>query len=506
MAASLQLGAPRRGELRTLRLSRVAIAVPNFFSSLAWVPPAIALAWMGALAAADKLGTIAYASPLLVAAGVILAFTFLKATQGRPYAIATILVLVLLLTDAKFEVSRETFEATWQSVMKVAVWAALVGLACLRWRSVARILRKPEIILLFAYATIALVSALWSEVPAFSGAAAVGLFAYGALACIVVIDLREETAIRLFVWALLAFVCAGITCAAVAPDFAWLPVSLDESGSGYRLQGFASHPNVLGQITAIMILMAVTARRKALIGRVTFYSSLGFGVASLLATGSRTALVAILTAWGLVASRNSRIGGAVAIAGLGVMSLVLVLAACDALPNIEGLFGKLSRTGSESEILTLTGRTDVWDIVWTQIMQKPFFGWGYYGTEQLITSGLDPIFKVQAKHAHNMFLQSILSVGFLGSLPGFAYILLLTSRFVTHPDPTRDQITLFILVTGFSEADVFGLPAAATLIFYWVLAREAAKRLPVAGASSEPAVKARPVHHLARRKQGAELL
>lgn len=467
----------------------MAIAVPTFRSSPAWVPPTIALAWIGTLAAAAELGTIAYAMPLVGIAAAVAAFTFLKAARGNPYAIGTILILVVLLIDAKFEVPHEPFEVSWKSVMKVAVWAALVGLAGLRWRSIARILLKREIILLFAYAAIALISALWSVVPAFSGGAAVGLFAYGALACIVAVDLREETVIRLFVWTLLAFVCSGIIGAAVDPDLAWLPPSLDEIQSGHRLQGFADHPNALGEIAAILILMAVTARRQALIGRATFYGSLGFGVATILATGSRTALVAVVTAWGLVASRNSRFGGAVAIVSLGVLSLILVLAACGALPDITKYFGELSRSGRGSEILTLTGRTDLWDIAWTKIMQKPFFGWGYYGTEQLIADSVDPKFADQAKHAHNMFLQSLLSVGFLGSLPGFAYILLLISRFVTNPDPTRDQITLLVLLSGFSEPSVFGIPIVATLIFYWVLAREAAKGLPSAGSSFDSAAK-----------------
>jgi O-antigen ligase len=256
-----------------------------------------------------------------------------------------------------------------------------------------------------------------------------------------------------------------------------------------RLQGFASHPNVLGQIAGILMLMVMTARRQGLIGRATFYGSLAFGVVTLLATGSRTALIAVLIAWGVVTARNSRFCAAASIAILGASSLILLLSACDALPDITDMLGKLSRTERKGEILTLTGRTDLWDIAWTNIRQKPFFGWGYYGTEQLIADSVDPRFADQAKHAHNMFLQSLLSVGFLGSLPGFAYIVLLISRFVTRPDPTRDQITLFVLVSGFVEPSVFGMPVVETLIFYWVLARDAAKSIPVAGSSFEPATR-----------------
>ena len=493
MAAYLRLGAPRLGKLTALRsLSRVAIAVPNFRSSPAWVPPAIALAWIGTLAAAAEFGTIAYAIPLFAAAAVVLALTFLKAAHGRPYAICCVLVFVVFALNFNFR-DRDPGDVglDWQNGAKFATWMMLLAIVVAHWRRIAPLLREPMLALAFLYAMIALASTAWSVVPAYTGATALGLFAYLGFGCVLSIDLDENLAIRIMMWTLLAFVCAGIIGAAVAPDLAWLRESEVEPGSGDRLQGFASHPNFLGQVVAIAILMAVTVRRQGFLGRATFYGILALGIATILATGSRTALVALLIAWGLVAARNSRFGGAAAIASLGVLSLVLVLAACGVLPNIMGVFGELSRSGQKSEILTLTGRTDIWGVVWTKIQEKPLFGWGYNGTEALLIDSFENSFYATAVNAHNMYLQSLLSVGFLGSLPGFAYILLLVGRFVTHPDPTRDLITMFVLVVGLTEVSVFGVPVIVeTFFFYWVLAREAAKRLPVAGASFEPAAEA----------------
>jgi len=306
----------------------MAITAPSGRFPPAWVPAAIALAWIGALAAAGDLGAPAYALPLLAAGAAVPAFVLFKATQGRPYAIATVFALVLILLDAKFTIPREPFQPTWQAGLKVAVWATVIGIAGARWHRIAPLLIRPEIILLLGYVTIALVSALWSVVPAFSGGAGLGLLAYVALACIVVIDLRDETAVRVIVWALLAFVCAGIVSAAVVPDLAWMNASLEEAGAPDRLQGFASHPNVLGQFAGILMLMVVTARRQALVGRATFYGGLAIGVVTILATGSRTALIAVLVACGLVTARNSRLGAAAAVAMVGVLSLVLILAGC----------------------------------------------------------------------------------------------------------------------------------------------------------------------------------
>src|SRR5271166_1090523 len=52
---------------RTKVVSHMAITAPSGRFPPAWVPAAIALAWIGALAAAGDLGAPAYALPLLAA-------------------------------------------------------------------------------------------------------------------------------------------------------------------------------------------------------------------------------------------------------------------------------------------------------------------------------------------------------------------------------------------------------------------------------------------------------
>jgi O-antigen ligase len=452
----------------------VAIAVPNFRSSLAWVPPAIALAWIGALVAGAKLGTMAYVIPFLAAAAVVLV---LKATQGRPYAICCILVFVVFALNLNFRI-RDLGDVglDWQNGVKLATWIVLPAIAVARWRRIAPLLREPVLALAFLYAMIAFASTAWSEVPAYTGANAVGLFAYLGLGCMLTVDLGEDATIRIILWTLLAYITVGMIGGVVAPDLAWDPPSVEETT--FRLQGFSGHPNVFAQQAGVFMVLAVIARRKGLIGRAVFWGMLLLGVTTILATGGRTTLMAVLIASGLVTVRNSRFGGAVAFAATGALALALILAACDLFPNIEALFGELSRTGRQSEIWTLTGRTEIWEVVWTKIQEKPLFGWGFNGTEALISESFDKSFAGTPVNAHNAFLQTTLSVGFLGSLPAFAYIFLLIGRFVTRPDPTRDQIAAYLIVMGMGEVEIYATPVLLMLLFSWVLAREAAKRFP----------------------------
>src|SRR5262249_6044245 len=186
----------------------------------------------------------------------------------------------------------------------------------------------------------------------------------------------------------------------------------------------------------------------------------------------------LLTATALVEVRNSRFGSKIVFAATGVLAFAVAWAALAGLPNLENLFAGMSRTGQSGEILTLTTRTEIWEVVWTKICEKPLFGWGFNGTEKLITDSFDKSFYGATVNAHNAFLHSILSVGFIGSLPAFAFMILLIYRFVTRPDPTRDQIVLYSAVLGIAEVDFFGVPTLLTLAFVWLLVREGAKRLP----------------------------
>ena len=136
--------------------------------------------------------------------------------------------------------------------------------------------------------------------------------------------------------------------------------------------------------------------------------------------------------------------------------------------------GELSRTGDISEISTLTGRTELWGYIWTKISERPLLGWGYNGTEAMISREWASDYAGSGVNAHNMILQSLLSVGFLGTLPVLALLGVLITRFVRRPDPIRDLIAIFVMVTGIGEVGFCATPVLLTLVVFWVAAREAA--------------------------------
>ena len=81
-------------------------------------------------------------------------------------------------------------------------------------------------------------------------------------------------------------------------------------------------------------------------------------------------------------------------------------------------------------------------------------------------------FEGTAINAHNMALQSIASLGFIGSLPAVAALGVLGIRFATYPDPARDQIAVLLLVSGLGEVGMAATPILLTIVVFYFFARD----------------------------------
>ena len=226
--------------------------------------------------------------------------------------------------------------------------------------------------------------------------------------------LDETTVIRIMVWSLALYMIVGLLGGAMALDVAWLAPSAEESV--YRLQGFSGHPNTFGQQAAIFITLTAIAYRLRILGKPAAGALLLVGLIAILASGSRTNLAAAAVAWMVIAIRSSHWRHLILLTGMTLLATLLMVAATGGLSEIDGLMRGLSRTGSEGEIFTLTGRTELWATCWKLITEQPLLGWGYNGIEEILASSVSPGFEGTPVNAHNMLMQSLVSLGFLGSL------------------------------------------------------------------------------------------
>jgi O-antigen ligase len=407
----------------------------------------------------------------MLAAGcaMILAATAL----GQRWALSSLLVFVIFGLSLSLR-TRQPGDTglDFQNGMKLLTWVLIPLIGIVNWHRLVPFLRERTIVLAALYGMIAFASSLWSLTPAYTAGNALGIIAYLILACLAVSIIGIPATLRLFTITLLFYVSLALAAGVLMPETAWVAPSVVETT--YRLQGFSGHPNVLGEQTAVLVTFAAIAHRRKVIGWKILIASVVVGFAALIATDSRTTTAAALAAWVIIALRERRLllpGAAIALCG-GVVAAGLL--AVDGFPNIGHLLGPLSRSGSASEITTLTGRTELWAVAADLIAQKPLFGWGFNGTEALMVGSVGRAFVGDPVNAHNMYIQTLLSMGFLGSLPAFGFLGILAVRMVVRPDPTRDQIVLLAMIIGLAEVGLFSTPVLLPLAFFFVLASEVA--------------------------------
>ncbi|RVU15945.1 O-antigen ligase family protein [Methylobacterium oryzihabitans] len=448
------------------------IPLPAPLAASALVPVAVAAAWAAALALGEGLGPAVYLLPLAVAGLLAAGLLAGGMALARPWALTAMLVVVVAGLTVAFS-QREEGEVglTPQNGIKLVVWLVLAGVALLQARRIAPAFRDPLVALAGMHVGIALASTLWSLVPPYTAINALGLVGYLGFACLLAARLPERTVFRVMAGGLLALIGGGLVAGALLPDTAWLPPSHGEPS--WRFQGLSGQPNVCAQQAGYLLTLAAAGRRLGHLGRPLFVAAVAVGLAAIVLSNSRTTLLACLLAWGVIALRER--GGLAAAALLLLPGVVLALlaVATGQMANIEAMLGGVTRSGSSSELLTLTGRTEIWSVVADLIAERPLFGWGYNGTEQLISDSVPTQFYGSHVNAHNMSLQLVLTLGVLGALPGLGFVLGLLLRMAVAPDAARDQAVLFMVVSGLSEAPIFIMPALQNLVIFYLMARDA---------------------------------
>lgn len=419
------------------------------------------------------LGAVAFGTVAVVAAA-----------GGRKWAIS--LLFIFAFFGLSFGMRMDGYARTggmdWQNMTKLVAWLLIFLIFPFHVRRLVPFLRERTILLALIYGGVAFASSAWSLIPAYTAANSLGLISYLILACIVVSVLGAEATIRLLTLTLLVFLTIGLISGIALPDIAWLPPSAEENV--YRLRGFSGHPNVLGAQAALLVTFAVVLRRRRRLPAMLFLPALLVGFAAIIAADSRTMLAATIVVWFVISLRERKLLGPMAALGGAGLIFAVALIAVGEFPDLTFLLGPLARTGSISEVVTLTGRTELWIVSGELIAQKPVLGWGFGGTEALLIESVGRAFQGAPVNAHNMYIQAIFNLGFLGALPIFALLGILVTRMWTRPDSIRDQPVLLMMVMGVTEVSILALPVLLTFTFFLVLAREA--QPDVAGGAPAP--------------------
>lgn len=464
----------------------------------------------GALAAAATLLTCAVvgasvaldprvfvAIPALGALAAVCLFAY-----RRPRGALTLAFLLVLVAGTKFSIRSETASLSGtvdaSVVMELGLYAlaaVITGLTVLAPGFPARRLGRMEWPLV-AFTAFAFASTVWSDAPTFT------FVRSGQLAILVALGM---TAVRRLdvagtMHALGTMVVAyALACTAVTVAFPGTRVTSTVALAGDRFSWFAMHSISTSMFTATSILYLASIalfvpggwrQRRA---GIPVWLALVPLAAVMVAANSRGPLFALLGALAAMVAAAIRPVASLAIAAAAACALFVGSIAGvtpeslleDAARSSSSVSTIVLRGQDVREFGTLTGRTELWADLLPLHFARPVAGYGYQASRAVLLR-----LRPWAGHAHNAVLQTLLDVGWVGTLllwvPFFAACLRPRVRPPFGGPPRWEgaavfAASVFMLLNSVSDVSPAGGPAFETLLFLCTIMtadRLAARELP----------------------------
>jgi O-antigen ligase len=266
-----------------------------------------------------------------------------------------------------------------------------------------------------------------------------------------------------------------------------------------RLGGLAPHPVAMGMFaqTALLLLWARPYRHRWL---TVLMWLLGVGV--LFFAQSKTAWIAfLLCAVAMAMVRNGasmwrRLGdpqeGTFGILlCLGFMAAAVALLGVFLFTDVTSDFSGFLDTQQGAQLMTLTGRDQIWAVAMDEWQAHKVFGYGpgLFDDDFRMSVGLP-----NATNAHNQFMDTLARSGTVGALTLVAYAIVLLVLSLRYAKRTGGlSLALFITLALRSVSEVplllfgYGTEFFAHLLLMVTLAAGASMRVPVAATRRRPA-------------------
>ncbi|WP_335109422.1 O-antigen ligase family protein [Nostoc sp.] len=310
------------------------------------------------------------------------------------------------------------------------------------------ITRSPLQFLLLA---IVIFSLLWSEDLSSSLTYLRGLIRIYFLAIYLAMrySLREQ--MRLIAWAL------GVAASLSILFSAFVPGYIHESPELLGMwSGIYGHKNELGYMMAwsagVFLHLALSVHRY----RWLMWTLCGISICLIILSRSTTSLTILLTMILLLPFYRSlkKTNYKLQVIMITSTLMLLMISSILLLNNAETV------VGTSGKDLTFNGRSDLWELVISKILERPWLGYGFSG---FWTSNAASKLRATydwASNAHNGFLEILLELGFLGFLTfaaGFVrFFVMALTRIISVAKKPEDywpmQMLLIIVIVNFSEA------------------------------------------------------
>lgn len=309
----------------------------------------------------------------------------------------------------------------------------------------------------------------------------------------------ENGALRAIFWArnaLIVFLLGGLVLLVVKKSLVLAPyLGGLIPGFQWRFYGLSAGPNALGPLavlTLITLWCSPFGRRPVQVGAWLI------AIATLFLTQSRTSWIAAILCFLvlLFIQNKDRLKGfglgrqykpITQAVLLGMMLAVLLVMAVLISGVFDAKVAKFFESRVGGDLLTLTGRTQIWAVAIQEWQRSPVFGYG--------PTMWDPYHRFQigyaaAFHAHNQFLNVLAVSGVVGLLSFFVYLVLLVQRLLprlTAFNGFPAALAVLITVRSISEVPISLHSFGSESLFHILLLMLVAGATVPAKARVEPA-------------------
>ncbi|MEH1970643.1 O-antigen ligase family protein [Nostoc sp.] len=262
-------------------------------------------------------------------------------------------------------------------------------------------------------------------------------------------SLREQ--MRLIAWALGAAASLSMVFSAFIPGFIHQSPELLGMWSGIY-----GHKNELGYMMAwsagVFLHLALSTHKY----RWLMWTLCGISICLIILSRSTTSLTILLTMILLLPFYKSlkKTNYKLQVIMITSALMFLIISSIFLLNNAETV------VGTSGKDLTFNGRSDLWGLVISKVLEKPWLGYGFSGFwTSNAASNLRATYD-WASNAHNGFLELLLELGFLGFLTfaaGFIqFFVMALTRISSVAKKPEDywpmQMLVIIVIVNFSEA------------------------------------------------------
>jgi exopolysaccharide production protein ExoQ len=368
--------------------------------------------------------------------------------------ILTILLLLIAVGALTIHPAQEVSMSTLggdklDTLFNIVSYLILFYFLILYWKGFIYVITRSP--LHFFLLAIVIFSLLWSEDLSSSLTYLRGLIRIYFLAIYLAMrySLREQ--IRLIAWAL------GVAALLSMLFSAFIPGYIHQSPELVNMwSGIYGHKNELGYMMAwsagVFFHLALSSHRY----RWLMWGLCGISVCLIILSRSTTSLTILLTMILLLPSYKflKKTNYKLQVIMMTSALMLLIVSSVFLFNNAEIV------VGTSGKDLTFNGRSDLWELVVSKILERPWLGYGFSGFwTSNAASNLRATYD-WASNAHNGFLELLLELGLLGFLTfaaGFVrFFVMALNRIISVAKKPEDywpmQILVIIVIVNFSEA------------------------------------------------------